>query len=107
MNFHTSHVWQTTNAGFSWTDFSANLPDAPVNSIVIDPGISGSPGTIYVGTDVGVFATSSSAANWVEVDPDPGVAGFLPNVAVTSLRIFTATGTKRLRAGTEHRFTKK
>ena len=103
VNFHTSHVWQTTNAGFSWTDFSANLPDAPVNSIVIDPGISGSPGTIYVGTDVGVFATSSSAANWVEVDPDPGVAGFLPNVAVTSLRIFTATGTKRLRAGTHGR----
>ena len=40
-NFPTSHVWQTTNGGSSWTDFSANLPDAPVNAVVVDPATTG------------------------------------------------------------------
>lgn len=100
MGFNTSHVWQTTNAGATWTDFSANLPDAPVDSIVIAPGASGSPSTIFVGTDVGVFSSSTSAANWIEVDPQVGQSGFLPNVAVTSLQIFKSGGLLRLRAGT-------
>jgi hypothetical protein len=36
MGFHTSHVWKTTDAGASWTDFTANLPDAPANAIMVD-----------------------------------------------------------------------
>jgi hypothetical protein len=100
MGFHTSHVWKTTNAGTSWTDFTANLPDAPVNSIVIDSGASLSSGTVYVGTDVGVFATSTASAGWTEVGPASGQSGFLPNVAVTSLKIFNSGGLKRLRAAT-------
>lgn len=100
MGFQASHVWQTTDAGVNWTDFSGNLPDAPVNSIVIEPGISGAPSTIYVGTDVGVFASSASAPAWTEIDPPQNQPGSLPNVAVTSLRIFNSGGLKRLRAGT-------
>jgi photosystem II stability/assembly factor-like uncharacterized protein len=100
MGFHVSHVWKTTNAGLSWTDFSTNLPDAPVNSIVIDAGSSLVNGIVYVGTDVGVFASSTSAPSWAEVGPSAGQQGFLPNVAVTSLKIFSASGVKRLRAGT-------
>lgn len=97
MGFHTSHVWKTTNAGVNWSDFTGNLPDAPVNSIVID---AGKPGTIYVGTDVGVFASSTTTASWTEVGPGLGQPGFLPNVAVTSLQIFNSGGLKRLRAAT-------
>src|SRR5581483_72803 len=100
MGFHTSHVWKTTDAGTSWTDFTANLPDAPVNAIIVDSGASLSNGTLYVGTDVGVFASSTGAANWTAVDPASGQSGFLPNVAVTSLQIFNSGGLKRLRAGT-------
>lgn len=55
---------------------------------------------MYVGTDVGVFATSSDVANWTELDPPAGQPGFLPGVAVTALRIFDAGGLKRLRAAT-------
>jgi photosystem II stability/assembly factor-like uncharacterized protein len=40
MGFHISHVWKTIDAGASWTDFTSNLPDAPVDSIVIDSGAS-------------------------------------------------------------------
>jgi hypothetical protein len=100
MGFHTAHVWKTTNAGVSWTDFTANLPDAPVNTVVVDAGSSLTNGNVYVGTDVGVFSTSTGVANWIEVGPAAGQQGFLPNLAVTSLKIFNGAGLKRLRAGT-------
>jgi hypothetical protein len=100
MGFHTSHVWKTTNAVVSWTYFSANLPDAPVNAIIVDSGASLSSGTVYVGTDVGVFASTTGAANWTAMDPAAGARGFLPNVAVTSLQIFNSVGVKLLRAAT-------
>lgn len=100
MGFHTSHVWKTTNAGISWTDFNANLPDAPANALAIDPVYSTTSGTIYVGTDVGVFASSTGNPRWIEVGPGTGQAGFLPNVAVTSLKLFRSGAVKRLRAAT-------
>ncbi|HEY4054727.1 MAG TPA: hypothetical protein VGL74_13335 [Terriglobales bacterium] len=99
MGFHTPHLWKTIDAGASWSDFTSNLPDAPVDSIVVDPGPSPNSGTIYVGTDVGVFASGTGAAIWNEVGPVAG-PGFLPNVAVTTLQIFNSSGLKRLRAAT-------
>jgi hypothetical protein len=100
MGFHTSHVWKTTDAGASWTDFTANLPDAPADIIMVDSGASLSNGTVYVGTDVGVFASSTGTANWTEIGSASVANGFIPNVAVTSLQIFNSGGLKRLRAGT-------
>ena len=57
---------------------------------------------VYVATDVGVFASSTSTANWTELGPNPltGPAGVLPNVAVTALAVFNAGGQKLLRAST-------
>lgn len=100
--FHVSHVWQTSNGGASWTDFTANLPDAPVNSLLVDAGSNPASGTLYAGTDVGVFATSTSLANWTEVGPTPGSgqSGYLPNVAVTALRMSNTGSDKLLRAST-------
>jgi hypothetical protein len=53
-----------------------------------------------VGTDVGVFASSTGTANWSEVEPSLGQQGILPNVAVTALTIFKSGNLKRLRAAT-------
>lgn len=94
----TGHVWKTTNAGVSWTDFTANLPDSPANAVVAYPGLS----SVYVATDVGVFGSATSAANWTELGPDPktGLPGFLPNVAVTALAVFNSGGQQLLRAST-------
>jgi hypothetical protein len=103
MGFHVSHVWQTNNGGFSWTDFTGNLPDAAVNAVIVDPAASQSPGRVYVGTDVGVFWSFTASPNWQEVGPVPssGQAGYLPNVAVTSLGLFTQPdSSKLLRAST-------
>jgi hypothetical protein len=94
----SGHVWKTTNAGGSWTDFTANLPDAPVNIVVVDPMQP----QVYVGTDVGVFASSTASASWIELGPNPNTNqnGFLPDVAVTGLAIFDSGGQDLLRAST-------
>jgi hypothetical protein len=102
-SFPTSHVWQTTNGGSSWTDFTANLPDAPANAVLVDPGSVPTNGNVYVATDVGVFSSSTAAPSWTEVGPAPssGQPGYLPNVAVTALAMFIDTaGNKWLRAST-------
>ena len=96
------HVWQTTNAGATWTDFTGNgvsaVPDSPVNAVVVDPGSH----IVYVGTDVGVFQSSTSAAAWTELGPSSSSQqiGFLPNVAVTALALFNSGSQKLLRAST-------
>ncbi len=102
-SFPTSHVWKTTNGGASWTDFSGNLPDAPVNAVVVDPSKTGFPGRVYAATDIGVFWSFTAAPNWEELGPAPnsGQAGYLPNVAVTALGIFVSSNsTKLMRAST-------
>jgi len=70
------HVFKTTNLGASWTDISANLPQAPINAIVIDPA---APGRIFVGGDVGVFMSQNGGGTWF-----PLAAG-LPHVVVMEL----------------------
>ncbi len=100
--FDISHVWKTSNGGSSWTDFTANLPDAPVNALFVDPGSNPTTGTLYAATDVGVFSTFTSSASWAEVGPPPssGQQGYLPNVAVTALRMLITGSDKFLRAST-------
>jgi hypothetical protein len=98
MGFHVSHVWKTTNGGQSWSDFGAGLPDSPANAVVVDS--TSNPPTIYVGTDSGVFSSSTVSPTWTEVGPPSNQPGFLPNVSVTALRLFNSGGTKRLRAST-------
>jgi len=101
--FPTSHVWQTSNAGTTWTDWSGSgidaLPDNPVNALLVDTQA----GLIYAGTDVGVFVSSTANPSWEEVGPTPGpsVPGFLPDAPVTALQMFHPNaGTKTLVAST-------
>ena len=51
------HVFSTTDGGKTFRDASGNLPDVPVNTVVIDPSDSN---TIYVGTDVGTFVSTNA-----------------------------------------------
>jgi photosystem II stability/assembly factor-like uncharacterized protein len=57
----TPHIYRTADFGRTWTDISGNLPDAPVNDVIIDPFHQG---RLYVGTDVGVFKTNDLGAHW-------------------------------------------
>jgi photosystem II stability/assembly factor-like uncharacterized protein len=51
------HLWKTTNAGTSWSDFTGSLPDSPANAVVVYAPMS----QVFVATDVGVFASPTAA----------------------------------------------
>ena len=56
-------VYKTTNYGVSWTNISSNLPNIPVNCIVVNPS---DVNNIFIGTDLGVFSTANSGGTWVQ-----------------------------------------
>ncbi len=58
------HVFRTTNHGASWTDISGNLPDAPVNDIVVDPADTN---RLFVGTDTGVYVSPDLGGVWAKI----------------------------------------
>jgi uncharacterized protein (TIGR03437 family) len=91
-DFYAGHVYRSSNGGGSWTDISGNLPNLPVDDLVIDPDL---PNTIYIGTDAGVMATADGGQTWA-----PLGTGF-PNVVVQSLVLHHASRT--LRAATHGR----
>jgi photosystem II stability/assembly factor-like uncharacterized protein len=86
------HIFESADGGVSWSDISGNLPNIPVNDLVIDPEV---PGALYVATDIGVFQTSDNGATWSVLGSD------LPDAAVLSLELRNESRT--LRAGTHGR----
>jgi hypothetical protein len=103
------HIFKTTDGGTTWLDVSCSvqsattwcatpavtdLPNIPVNDIVLDPDL---PGTIYAATDLGVFIGNCSAmpCTWATLGTG------LPRAAVFSLRLHEASRT--LRAATHGR----
>lgn len=99
------HVFKTTNGGTSWSDvgchtgdcaspLNTDLPNAPVNDVVIDPD-DPAHNTLYVATDVGVFVTADGGADWRELGTG------LPNVVVLSLTLHEPS--RILRAATHGR----
>ncbi len=56
-------IYKTENFGQSWTNISANLPNIPVNCLVINPENTNN---IYLGTDLGVFSTENDGASWTQ-----------------------------------------
>ena len=100
----TGHIFKTINGGASWIDVSCtatncgtpnltDLPNIPVNDLVVDPDIAS---TLYAATDIGVFQTSNGGATWSTLG-----AGTLPNVVVLSLKLQESA--RSLRAATHGR----
>ena len=81
-NDSLAHVFKTTNGGSSWQDISSNLPNAPVNDIIIDPQLAN---VLYVATDVGVYYTLDLGGSW-DILGDQ-----LPNVPVTDISLHDPT----------------
>jgi photosystem II stability/assembly factor-like uncharacterized protein len=59
--FGTAHLYRTTNGGATWAPIGFDLPDAPANSLVIDPKY---PAHLYLGNDLGVFASTDGGNTW-------------------------------------------
>jgi uncharacterized repeat protein (TIGR01451 family) len=72
------HVYKTTDGGQTWTNISGNLPDSPVNSVILDPSYANN---LYVGTDVGPFKTVDGGLNWTPL----GTPSSFPIVAIWQL----------------------
>ena len=53
------HVLVSRDGGLSWTDLSGNLPQAPVNDVIVGTG-----GRLFVATDHGVFLSAAGDAVW-------------------------------------------
>lgn len=72
------HVFKSTNLGQTWSDITGNLPEFPVNDLVLDPMVEG---RIIVGTDAGMYGTYDSGQTWFWIWND------LPAVPVCALKI--------------------
>ncbi len=90
------HLFRTRNGGLTWESLggqdpaSGGLPDVGADVIKVDPNDAG---TLYAGTEVGLYRSADSGATWARFG-----AGSLPLVAVTDLCI--APGSQRLTAAT-------
>lgn len=78
------HVFKSSDLGSTWTDISGNLPEFPVNDIVLDPDM---PGRIIVGTDAGVYGTTNGGLSWSWVFTG------LPAVPVCAMKIHAPSRT--------------
>ena len=83
-----NNIYESTNSGGSWTDFSGTLPNISLNTIVLDHSNTAI-GAIYVGMDAGVYYRENSLTDWVMYSTG------LPNVEVTELEIHYNTSTCR------------
>jgi hypothetical protein len=75
------YVLKTSDGGTTWTSVAGNLPQAPVNDIVIVGT------TLYVASDVGVFRSTNGGTTWKTAGSK------LPMVPVTDLEYRTASNT--------------
>ena len=80
-----SRIWKTTDAGVTWTDISGSLPKVAAYSVVVDrrPALGAPNGKIYLGTDLGVYATVDEGKTWVKVG-----AASMPNAPVVDLQLY-------------------
>jgi hypothetical protein len=95
------HLYRSTDGGADWTNISSNLPNAPANSVAVDPNDAN---TVYVAMDTGVYATTQVTSCTMQNCWDVlGVS--LPNAPVVELAAAAAMPTGEgtqgvLRAGT-------
>ena len=85
------HLLRSSNYGASWTDISANLPEAPINDVIVDPDY---PDYLYVGTDFGVFYSWNDGQDWA------ALGNSLPTSSVFDIHL---TESRELVAGTHGR----
>jgi photosystem II stability/assembly factor-like uncharacterized protein len=74
----TPYVWKSTDYGKTWTSLAKGIPVGPVNVIREDPV---NKDILYVGTDMGVYATTDGGKTWAVL------GGNLPTVYAHDLII--------------------
>ncbi|MFN8277517.1 MAG: T9SS type A sorting domain-containing protein [Chitinophagales bacterium] len=80
-------VFSSTDGGVNWVNKTDNLPNVPVNCMMVDTGSAVR--DRYIGTDVGVFFRNDTMSQWNYF------ASGLPNTPVTDFSIYYPTGLLR------------
>jgi len=75
------YLYYSANAGKTWKNITANLPEAPVNAVLVYPADTA---TLFAATDVGVFVSLNGGNKWFMVGSN------LPLVPVNDLCLHTA-----------------
>ncbi|WP_138733757.1 WD40/YVTN/BNR-like repeat-containing protein [Modestobacter excelsi] len=72
----SDNVWITRNGGADWFPPASVLPPAPVRAVAVHPG---QPQLVYLGTEVGLFASDDAGGHWSPTNEGPA------NVSVDDL----------------------
>ncbi|MBL0009418.1 MAG: T9SS type A sorting domain-containing protein [Saprospiraceae bacterium] len=75
-----SHIYKTEDLGASWTSISGDLPDMPVNDLIVTPSLR----HLYIATDIGVLYSTDKGLHWELV------SNGLPNVVITDITYHAA-----------------
>lgn len=86
------HVYRTSDYGNAWEPISSNLPEGPVNDLIVDPMNTN---VLYVGSDVGVYVTLNLGESWAPLGTG------LPITTVHDLCLYQPT--RKLATGTHGR----
>jgi len=82
-NNETAHVFKTIDNGSSWIPISGDLPNIPVNDLIVNPVNH----DLYIATDIGVFISRNDGESWELLGTG------LPNVVITDLTYHESTRT--------------
>jgi hypothetical protein len=66
--FDHGNLWRTHDGGANWQDLSGSLPAVPMRTVAIHPRRSA---LVYLGTEVGVFASEDGGATWSPTNEGP------------------------------------
>jgi len=61
-NEHIPHIHRSDDNGSTWIDISSDLPQVPVNDLLVLPGYSDQ--VLFAATDVGVYFTTTGGVSW-------------------------------------------
>lgn len=87
---YTPHVFKTIDGGQTWSDLSSNLPNIPVNDLIIIPNQGGE--LLVLATDMNVWYSEDDGSTWDILGND------LPPTIIRDLKYHAPTQT--LYAGT-------
>ena len=76
----SAYLYRSVDAGETWTSIVANLPAETINVITEDPQ---APNVLYLGTDLGVYATLDGGGHWISLSSS------LPTTPVHDLVVHT------------------
>jgi photosystem II stability/assembly factor-like uncharacterized protein len=62
------NIWKTADAGATWKDLGGSLPEAPIRAVAIHHSRRD---FIYIGTEVGVFASENGGMTWSPTNEGP------------------------------------